>query len=975
MVTFINALKPLVNCAQIREFLAPVKSVVGAISLNRRNRGADRLAKLRGALKFGMGDYLFNLLAQRVKYVSKGWGGACCCVAVVGLSVASMFGCSRHRPIQIFASISLDTAQPGTVGVDFSIHNPSSLHEVVLEFYLPDELMERSLWNCEPAVSSVITKSEAHYDNTLTLHRTSFVLVVAANQSVRCSYETHVGAEIKTPDNPAAPPRYGVANASYFVSSLDYVLPHVNSKVPNQLSVEYSVEIHPGQYHLLQPSKIDGKADTNNQYATNVVAGHFSKSQVSEHGELLDLWTNAGPEPELRRFLERYLATTAPLFAAPAHQRSLVDVPTAETDGIYPLHSAGLVAMDLSPFTLERALRLEKTLIGSILRDEPGEKHFSNKEEVWLLDSLPEYYAIRDSSQMGLLDANRTFYDLHLLAELQPDLLPAPLAKFGDQTPIYRGYYADRKGVLALHELDLVLRSRGSSLDAVVEAFFRSRLRLSFLNTLRLSLGWKSASAFWRNYVDSPVFPHWRPKFELDPMTQKLPNDQPRAVRVLLTGSIDGYLELCGCKLIQAGGASRRFYYIEHSRVPDTLLFDLGNFLTVPSYRAPDNIERLESSVQINFMRRSRYSAIAAGPSELSQLKEFGTQFKQLAALTTANLPAGYGTRHVRIGGKIYSVLGWSDGPLSEGPADQQEYRNFAEASYLRDLVSFDVEAAVAKIRQEEGKSSGVILIGYVHPLTMEILIHKCPNITAIFTSYPGRDRNGKMFGQLGRTLVVFLGSLRYSVVNIDLVQHNDGIFEVTSFYQQDLDTTVPDDPGITHMLDQFYNSAAFGRAASNMDRSDLFHIPSSNDSSTERFVGSSKCQVCHTSEYEQWRSTPHAVAFRTLLRVRREHNPECVACHVTGFHTPTGYSFAHAASDLEGVGCEVCHGAGSLHSVDPRRNVLSETPPLNVCSNCHQPERSYFAGDPTGYWGRIVHNKQPVVQQQTPTTAIRSVN
>lgn len=99
------------------------------------------------------------------------------------------------------------------------------------------------------------------------------------------------------------------------------------------------------------------------------------------------------------------------------------------------------------------------------------------------------------------------------------------------------------------------------------------------------------------------------------------------------------------------------------------------------------------------------------------------------------------------------------------------------------------------------------------------------------------------------------------------------------------------------------------------------------------KYVGSERCSGCHPHAYAVW-SKPHgneklyhANAYQTLVDAKhpslRQHDGECIKCHVTGFEHPTGYGDALRASNqkyinlLKGVGCESCHGPGSAHVKD----------------------------------------------------------
>lgn len=68
-------------------------------------------------------------------------------------------------------------------------------------------------------------------------------------------------------------------------------------------------------------------------------------------------------------------------------------------------------------------------------------------------------------------------------------------------------------------------------------------------------------------------------------------------------------------------------------------------------------------------------------------------------------------------------------------------------------------------------------------------------------------------------------------------------------------------------------------------------------------FVGADKCKICHKDVFTAWQATGHAKAF-DVLSDEEKKKPECVSCHITGKLAD--------GTQLNGVQCEMCHGAGS---------------------------------------------------------------
>lgn len=96
------------------------------------------------------------------------------------------------------------------------------------------------------------------------------------------------------------------------------------------------------------------------------------------------------------------------------------------------------------------------------------------------------------------------------------------------------------------------------------------------------------------------------------------------------------------------------------------------------------------------------------------------------------------------------------------------------------------------------------------------------------------------------------------------------------------------------------------------------------DESSTFTFIGSKACRECHGddaigNQYKIWLLSPHAKAYNLLLGKKAqaiseklkitspEKSYECLKCHATGRGKVESIV-------SEGVGCESCHGPGSVY-------------------------------------------------------------
>jgi hypothetical protein len=155
------------------------------------------------------------------------------------------------------------------------------------------------------------------------------------------------------------------------------------------------------------------------------------------------------------------------------------------------------------------------------------------------------------------------------------------------------------------------------------------------------------------------------------------------------------------------------------------------------------------------------------------------------------------------------------------------------------------------------------------------------------------------------------------------------------------------------------------------------------SDSNSHTYVGTKKCKKCHLDVHKSWAKTRMGMAFATLepgaaaeaktksgLDPKKDYTTDttCLKCHTTGYGKEGGYHVPDPANkrearkmkDLQGIGCESCHGPGSeyvkifeeidksqrnytqeeLHSAGLKKTEKSQ------CVVCHNDEGPTFNPD-----------------------------
>ncbi|HEY3963884.1 MAG TPA: multiheme c-type cytochrome [Planctomycetaceae bacterium] len=494
-----------------------------------------------------------------------------------------------------------------------------------------------------------------------------------------------------------------------------------------------------------------------------------------------------------------------------------------------------------------------------------------------------------------------------------------------------------------------------------------------------------SSEAQPTKFAERPLFDGWK-----DP-----------ALVLILTGEQHGYVEPCGCSINQLGGLSRRadLFRQLHERGWKTTGFDVGGLVNNPNRKQG----KLKFDMMLKCLTDMHYAGIAMGVEELQLTFDFLSLHRpdELPFLSTNVVlfddPAFGGAplpkRVVTIGDIKLGVL------AVFGPELDDLVRPNG-----RDLGGFEYEVlppaeAIKKHLTElqSEKPDLLILLSHSKYDASKELAASFPEFDIIVTAGGPEDPDLKpkylgektLFvapGQKGKHVPAvgyFPGAgagkdrFKYELVDLDDKRFKESpkIADEMRFYQEDLlkdRNLVANEPAIDDPR--------------NFDPQSGSPV----DSQQNPFVGAKVCGECHKSAYQVWEGSKHAQATETLKTGRdhlpdyisRLYDPECIACHVTGWDAQkvvrykTGYTGNENPPDLlTGQQCENCHGPGGKHSeleqlfaknegkkedVDAWRKFhrLSVKTAYTLCAKCHDGDNdpNFKQESFDRYWGEIAH-------------------
>lgn len=464
--------------------------------------------------------------------------------------------------------------------------------------------------------------------------------------------------------------------------------------------------------------------------------------------------------------------------------------------------------------------------------------------------------------------------------------------------------------------------------------------------------------------------------------------DWPRPTAVLVaTGEQQGYFEPCGCTANQLGGMTRRAGLFRKLKELswDVRGVDLGSLSSRTGTQA-----QLKFETTLQALRDLNYVAVGLGPEELRLdpgylLSQHSTEGEDFLGFVSANLTF-FGSRElgtplskriitvggVRIG--ITSVLSetlrnevlpagsppgdaeWTDaneslkGVLEEFEAEQVQFRVLLSQATLGESREFaKAFPQFNLIISAQGFGDGEAEPELIGPVRL---------IQA--------GEKGKTAGVVGIYPEDTEQPVRFELVTLSGDRFGD-------------------DPGMVQILQQYQQRLGEQRLVSSE--------PSVRHPSGHRFVGAQKCGECHTQAFSVWEKTAHAYAFESLdpahgrrgferlHGIERFRDPECLACHVTGWNArdyvrfESGFlneEFAASSSErgleklLAGNQCENCHGPGSRHveliegggdAAEAAKSVrvTLQQARESACYQCHDGENSpEFDFDK--YWEQVQH-------------------
>jgi hypothetical protein len=426
---------------------------------------------------------------------------------------------------------------------------------------------------------------------------------------------------------------------------------------------------------------------------------------------------------------------------------------------------------------------------------------------------------------------------------------------------------------------------------------------------------------------------------------------------VVMSAQQEGYVLPCGCSYPQVGGLERRYNFIQLLKTEKgwpVVPVDLGD---VPQKRGPANLPNVQGLIKYRYsmmaLKEMGYLAVGIGQNEaaggwslekiegewalnndrpavlVGNLKDAENKFPALKPIETQTVPQA----NIKVG--VTNIVGPT---IAKSIPDPNVQFNPSAPSIREQLQKMQKENVDLPILLYHGYATGkeeALRCAKAFPdfpIILALTEEDEPPAGPTSVDHDSGIRNyvfqlgpkGKYIGVLGVYRKGANFTFRYQLV------------KMTTDYE------TPKEKEDAHPIVKLMED--YTRELKSKDYLKEYHqgnhplqmmtpVPDlrnpGNGVPQPQYIGTEVCKKCHEHAYDVWKASRHSHAYQTLVNAKhpslRQYDGECIVCHTVGFGYKTGFSSETATPKLINVGCESCHGPGSLHAKNPENEVWRE--------------------------------------------------
>lgn len=383
-------------------------------------------------------------------------------------------------------------------------------------------------------------------------------------------------------------------------------------------------------------------------------------------------------------------------------------------------------------------------------------------------------------------------------------------------------------------------------------------------------------------------------------------------VALVFSGEQDGYLEPCGCAGLnnQKGGLKRRLTLLKQLR-------DRGWPVVAMDGGGQEKRSGLQAEIKLDFAFRALvqmgYDVVGFGSHDLRMdLLSIAINLDETknplvsANVAIAGFDSGFTQRF-----KVIEAGGMKIGVTTVlGKSELAGLKNSTDLTLLEPAAALD--EVLPKLRAQ--RCHQLVLLAHAEPDEAEELARRFPDFNWVLAAH-GAEVPPKEPRPIKGTKshLIEVGHKGMYVAVVGLYKSGSTPFR---YQRVPLDARFADAPEIYQMQVEYQQRLeTLGWEGLGLKR--VLHATG------RKFAGSQACADCHLAATEVYEQTTHAHAMETLVNKTdppRQYDPECISCHVTGWHPQqyfpfeSGFVGLQETPHLAGNGCENCHGPAAEH-------------------------------------------------------------
>ncbi|HJN76447.1 MAG TPA: multiheme c-type cytochrome [Myxococcota bacterium] len=472
--------------------------------------------------------------------------------------------------------------------------------------------------------------------------------------------------------------------------------------------------------------------------------------------------------------------------------------------------------------------------------------------------------------------------------------------------------------------------------------------------------------------ADEPVVSEPLP--DLPPVVEDLrprgPEAEVRELTLALSAELRGEIEPCGCPTLPYGGFRRRATLLSQLDAREGPLFQID---TGEAFKKglvhDDNVDLPRALLIAELLVSAGVDAFVPGPTDVAVLGVDG-----LAGLSRKGLPIVSATWVDEDGASLFppAIVLEDDGVRVgvigiSAPADDVEQRapiEAARAAYAGlptdlDLVVLATNLDESLVDEVTAAVDGIALVAARSGNATEpmrrvdgaMVLEPPPRgrYLSVVSLRLGSDADEALDDESARAYLGLVDlrqvKARRLAAGEDVTAQDERIAEATerlleagrgrnlvSLESRPLGSDLDADSPLAERVERFKDESLQAAAR---------RVEATPENDGPTYATAAACLNCHSRSLSKWSLTRHAQALEGLRERGQHENPECLACHTTGFGEPGGFAeVTNAALRVWGnVQCEACHGPMGGHPRDD--TVVSPEVTEATCRGCHDQANS----------------------------------